>query len=56
MALIGLLTVGIVFAAGVFWLINNITISTSRNYRYERYTGERGETLERVTEVEKEDK
>ena len=52
MALIGLLVIGVVFVAGITWLVTNISLSEQRahRYRYERYTDENGETLEKVTE------
>jgi hypothetical protein len=54
MALIGLLVVGAVFVAGIAFLVSNISLSDQRanpnRYRYERYTEENGETVEKVTE------
>jgi hypothetical protein len=54
MALIGLLVVGVIFVAGIVFLVSNISLSEQRanpnRYRYEQYTDENGETVEKVTE------
>lgn len=54
LALIGLLAVTLALVVGVYWIVTNISFSRRKNYRYERFTSETGETLEKVIEVENE--
>ncbi len=54
LALIGLLVVVAALVVGVYWLVTNVSFSRRKNYRYERFTSEAGETLEKVIEVDDE--
>ncbi len=51
---IGMLVVSATLAMGVYWFITRIRLSKPRNYKYEKFTSETGETLEKVIEAEDE--